>query len=119
MLVLPMTAPCPHEEPTVGLQHSYQIADFHGPKLCSALNLVNPGVFRNDQNICWSLSEWRNDSQLCISHLALAEPCSGGRPKCVNMRAIHTRMNSENPARMYHMREMSGRLFGCRLDWIA
>jgi len=114
-----MTAPCPHEEPTVGLQHSYRIADFHGPKLCFALNLVNPGVFRNAQHICWSLSEWRIDLQVCISHLALGDLSSGGRPNFMNIRAIHTTMDAENPARMYHKREMSGRLFGCRLDWIA
>ncbi len=117
MFVLP--TPCPHEEPTVGLQHSYHIADFHGPKLCFALNLVNSGVLRNAPHICWSLSEWRNDLQVCISHFVLAESSSGGRPNLMNIRAIHRTMNAENPAKMYHMREMSGRLFGCRLDWIA
>jgi hypothetical protein len=56
---------------------------------------------------------------LSISYLAEVDLSSGGRPNFMNIRAIHRTMNAEDPARRYHMREMSGRLFGCRLDWIA
>ena len=52
------------------------------------------------------------------SRQLLRESC-GGRRNFAIMRMIHTTTKARKPARMYHMRETSGRFSGCRLDWIA